>query len=372
MKLRKRIGKKGTTYSLDYYFGGKRHVESLGRIKKREAQSKMAERIKQIDDGIYSMVREYKKVLFFDVCDDYLRWESGNDKPSFKEHEQSIKKFKSYFGNLPLYSITRKGVEDYMLWRIKQPKPGGGTISKSTVNNEVSCLRRVINKAIEWEMAGKNPASRIQMFKIEEKERRGLSKDELERLIECSCEPLKPIIMIAYLTGMRRGEILTLPWRNVRFDSDLIILEHTKGGKYGKIDMGTDTKEILWMLKERQLKENLNGEYVFANKKGKPLDAAVRHWFEKAREKAEIKCSFHSLRHTSATDMLKNNKNVVVVQKVLRHSTLSMTLKYAHVTPDLTKDALESLSGKEVVKKWLNKAKAPDSLNGVPSKHIEK
>jgi len=337
MKIRKRKGKRGVVYLLDYRVNGYRRVESLGRITKREADLIMAQRQKEIAEGRFPIIKDYKRVLFFDTCDEFLEWSRAH-KRSYIRDEGLVKNLKSYFGNIPLYQITRRKAEEYQAWRINQRKKDGKPISPATVNREIAMLKRIINKAMEWGKASKNPISKIKMFP-EERKLRFLSQQELERLIECSPEALKPIVIVAVFTGMRRGEILNLKWSNIRWDLGLIYVEHTKTNKIREIPMAKVVKDILWQLKKKS-----KSEHAFVDREGKPLKTP-RHWFDKAVKDAGIKdCTFHTLRHTFASDLVKANVNLKVVQELLGHRDLSVTLRYAHLSPGVKEQAIRMLN----------------------------
>lgn len=356
MKIRKRQGKNRVTYYLDYRVNGFRKRESLGQVTRKKAELIMIQRQKEILEGKYSVIKDYKKILFFEVCSEFLQW-SGLHKRSFVRDGQFIKHLQSFFGNIPLYRITRKSTEDYMAWRSKQTKQGGKPISMSTINKEIACLKRIFNKAIEWGKARENPVSRIEMFRIEEKKPRFLSEEEFNKLMEFAPEPLKPIILVAVFTGMRRGEILNLIWKDIKFDLGLIYVVHTKGRKTREIPMAKVVKDLLWRLKKKS-----KSEHVFADRDGKPYKEAVRYWFDKAVRDSGIKdCSFHVLRHTFASNLVKCNVNLKIIQELLGHCNLNVTMKYAHISPGLKQQAVQMLNSDfRVGKKWAQKPISPN------------
>jgi len=365
MKIRKRPGKKGVTYYLDYRVNGFRKVESLGRVTKRQAELIMAQRQKEIAEGKFPVIKDYKKTSFFEICDEFLEWSRAH-KRSYIRDEGLVKNLKSYFGNILLYQITRRQAEEYQAWRVNQRKRNGRPISPATVNREIAVLKRIINKAIEWGKASANPVSRIKMFP-EEGKLRFLSNKELERLIECVPELLKPIIIIAVFTGMRRGEILNLKWANIRWDLGLLCVEHTKTNKIREIPMAKVVRDILWELKKKS-----TSEYVFTDRQGRRLKT-VRFWFDKAVKNAGLKdCTFHTLRHTFASDLVKANINLKVVQELLGHRDLGVTLRYAHLSPGAKEQAIQILNSElTVVKKWLKKPSSVESSKAISLEVLE-
>jgi len=80
------------------------------------------------------------------------------------------------------------------------------------------------------------------------------------------------------------------------------------------------------------------------DREGKPLKTP-RFWFDKAVKDAGIKdCTFHTLRHTFTSDLVKANVNLKVVQELLGHRDLSVTLRYAHLSPGAKEQAIQMLN----------------------------
>jgi hypothetical protein len=76
-------------------------MQSLGNISKHQAELVMAERQQEIVEGKYPIVKDYKKILFFEICAEFLQW-ARIHKLSFKRDEQFVKHLQSFFGNIPL------------------------------------------------------------------------------------------------------------------------------------------------------------------------------------------------------------------------------------------------------------------------------
>ena len=126
-------------------------------------------------------------------------------------------------------NITRADIERYRLRRKDE-------VSGSTVNREAGCLRAVFNKAILWGLLEKNPAQGIDMFP--ERPRVRFLREEEQRTLLEACKKsdqrlLYPIVALAMLTGLRRGELLALEWRHIDLQRKILMVEPAKGTNPG-------------------------------------------------------------------------------------------------------------------------------------------
>lgn len=136
-----------------------------------------------------------------------------------------VKHLTSEFGHYPLRSFTTKLLEHYQTERLNiGNKP-------ASVNRYVATIKHMFTKAVEWEMVEDSVLKKVRRVKmLEENNRRlrYLTKDECRTLVDACDEHLKPIVIMALYTGMRKGEILNLKWDNVDMRHGFILLEMTK------------------------------------------------------------------------------------------------------------------------------------------------
>ncbi len=199
----------------------------------------------------------------------------------------------------------------------------------------------MFNLAIKWGKASFNPVREVKFFKEGPWEMRILSRDEESLLLEAACDHLKPIIVAALNTGMRRGEIFRLTWDRVDFFNETITVVETKNGETRIIPMNQLLKETL-----QQLREKSKNRYVFCGKDGRLLKD-VRTAFEIAKKKAKIyPLRFHDLRHTFATRLIEKGVDLPTVKKILGHKSINMTMRYVHPVSEHIKWAVETLNSK--------------------------
>ena len=149
---------------------------------------------------------------------------------------------------------------------------------------------------------------------------------------------LKPIVICALQTGMRRGEIFNLKWENIDFELGYIELLKTKTGKARKIPISTSLREVLENIKPIS-------EYVFINPQTNKPYTDIHNSFGTVLEKANIQSfRFHDLRHTVATRLVEKGIDLVVVKEILGHSKIDTTMRYAHAVPKRKLEAIEVLN----------------------------
>lgn len=321
-----------------YRLRGKDKWESVGRvgqITKHVAQTILSERERQIRLGQLDMI-ETEIPTLNEFSKEYIEYVRDiKKKRSWTRDQELLDNLCKYLGNKKLSEIQAIDLEDYKAIRLKEVKP-------STINRALSCLRHLFNLAIKWKKHfSLNPLSQIDFFEEDNRIERILTVDEEEKLLANSPTYIKSVILFALNTAMRRGEILTLTWNNIDLQNRLITIEATnsKSKKKKRIFINTVVHKILL---EQKMKNN-GHVYVFSGSDGNQIKT-LRTAFENSCKRAGIiGLRFHDLRHTAATRMIESGANIVAVSKILGHSTLNMTMRYAH-PDDSIREALENLT----------------------------
>lgn len=213
-------------------------------------------------------------------------------------------------------------------------------VANATINRELMVLSSIINKCELW--GYDTPKIKISQFKLKERAENIKYLDSWEtaqKIIDHSAEHLKPIIYTALYTGMRKGNLLSLKWENIDFINNTINIKvkdkNKEGGKNLSIPMIQKLKDILLSIQRES-------EYVFTYN-GQPINDIKRSW-RTALKNANIPyTNFHTLRHTSATWLLKETGNIKLTQQILGHADIKTTAKYAHVLDQEKRQALENL-----------------------------
>ncbi len=153
---------------------------------------------------------------------------------------------------------------------------------------------------------------------------------------------------------MRRSEIFNLKWEQVDLSHGFILLDVTKNGERREIPINT-TLEYLF---KEMMQCYVKSEYVFTGKTGKPL-TDIKKGFHTALRKAGIHdFRFHDIRHTFASQLVMAGIDITSVKELLGHKSLTMTMRYSHLSPGHKRKAVHVLdrlmeeNKNDVLKKW--------------------
>ncbi|MDP8296838.1 MAG: site-specific integrase [Candidatus Orphnella occulta] len=342
------VFQRGNIYYIDYYASGKRVRETIGPNKKL-AEKILCKRLAAVTENKHLDIRKRKKIKFSEFADQYFELHSKPNKKSWKSDIANIKRLKSSFASRYLYDITTVNVEKYKIARADQ-------VSPATVNRELACLKHMFNKAIEWNKTDNNPVKKVKLFKENNKRTRYLEKEEIEKLLGNCSGYLKPIVIVALNTGMRKGEILSLKWHDIDFRHSIINLYETKNSEKREVPMNEMAKTALIKVRKQP-----NSPYVFCRANGEIIKDIRKTFFTTLKKSGIVNFRFHDLRHTFASQLVMCGIDLNTVRELMGHKTLDMTLRYSHLSPDHKKHAVDIL-GKNIVTIW---SQAP-ILNKLP------
>ncbi len=346
---------------IDFTCKGRRITRVIG-SSKREAEAAAAAIKTDLIREKYDLVRKRQDVLFETHADEFLELYSKQNKRSWARDEISLGHLKDFFRGKSLAEITPDAIEKYKLERRT------AKVSDATINRELACLKTMFSKAIEWDRTKLNPAARIKKFREANVQERILEADEMRRLLEAASPELRPILIVALNTGMRKGEILGLRWRDVDFVKAFILIEDSKSGRARKVPMNALVFDTLRGLKRV-------GEFVFpgmsSQGQAQPQGDVKTAFKSACRRAGIIGLRFHDLRHTAATKMIEAGVDLVTVSRILGHASIQMTMRYAHPTPENMRRAVEKLA--DVFKPRSQEVegipiKTADLVQSIPSK----
>lgn len=297
--------------------------ESCKTANKKEAEQLLIVRRKEAQEGLVP-APPIKPLALEELQHRYL---------DFVGHQRGIatKKihfahFKRVWGNPPIHALTVEVLDQYRGHR------RGEGMGAATINREMATLKHALSKAVDWKLLRKTlreDLTAIKKYQEPDGRLRYLSGPaEADRLVAACEDFLKPIVLTALHTGMRKEEILSLTWEAVDLTHGFIRLQQTKNGKARALPLN----ETLWGSFGR-LRTRQDVSFVFHDAHGRRYND-VRHAFDRACEAAGlIDFHFHDLRHTFASWLVMKGVPLATVSALLGHTSPTMTLRYAHLSP---------------------------------------
>lgn len=260
------------------------------------------------------------------------------------------------FGAIPLQWLTAAELNKaYAEWYERG-------LSRRSIVQQHLWIHRILAQAVREGHMRQNVARLADRPTYSQREMRFLTRDEVDRLLRVaeSEPPWKLLFVLALATGARRGELVALKWEDVDFSRASVVIQRslestrlygvreksTKSGKPRTIDL---PKGVLEFLRHHRLASascRLEPGYILPGPGGGPWDPQhVTQHFRHFRHLAKLKgVSFHSLRHTAASQMLELGISPKIVQERLGHASISITMDlYSHTTPALHKDAAQRI-----------------------------
>ena len=344
---------------------GKRQQWTERAMNKTAAKSRAAEMLAELADETPASIQG-RDMTFAQLADYYNdtylldpEYRDGRKIAGLRskyDYQKRLKPLREFFDRKRLRSITHGDLQRYRTYRLKVPvilgrntkgtgkkgKPREKPRSIATVHRELSLMRRILNVAVSNSWIVRNPfhlgESLIRPGEETPRERI-INREEEQRLLS-ACEGerqhLKAILICALDTGMRRGEIFSLTWSDIDFESGLITIRafNTKTMRERQIAM---TERLAIELE--CLTSNRTGELVFG------IKTHAQHSFDKAKKKAGLTdLRFHDLRHTHATRLVGAQMPLAEVGRVLGHTQPSTTFRYVNINADTARRAADLLN----------------------------
>ena len=331
MRKTKGLYKRGRIYWMCYKVDGKLYRESTGKTLQKDAEYVLSCRRKEIEEGKLLYVSN-GKCKFAELAKEYDTW--AKQQKGYRTKKFIIRQLVEEFGNLNVRDLNTMIVERYQTKHLGTRKP-------ATTNRMMACLKHMLTKAVDWEMASEETLKQVRnvrFLKENNKRLRFLDVNECKRLISCCSKHLKPIVITALNTGMRRGEILSLKWEQVDLKHGYISLRDTKSGEGRDIPINNTLERLF-----KEMPHSIESIYVFTGKDGDPYKGVKRSYNTALRNAEIYGATFHSLRHTFASQLIMAGVDLTSVQELLGHKSLNMTLRYAHLAPEHKTKAVKKL-----------------------------
>jgi integrase len=325
--------------------GGKQRQEMVGFSvsEARDADSKR--KVQKRENRIFDMLPD-SKITFNELTDWYLNLQSVKKLASFVRIKIAFKSFNKVFGDRIINTIKPIELEDFQEDREKLG------LAPGTIDLEMRTVKAMINKAFDNDMLSGRALKAFRKVKPKLKKgsnarKRILSFKEYPRLIDAASQPIKGMIIMAYFTGMRSGELMSLRWSHIDRETMFIRLpaKLTKEDKPKNIPINKHVKDVI----DSALRA-IQHDFVFTLK-GAPIryKQTILKIFRTACKHAEIPygrkipngITFHDIRRTVKTNMLSAGVDSVHRDLILGHSLRGMDVHYLVPPEDSLKQAID-------------------------------
>jgi integrase len=280
--------------------------------------------------GKLMLLKHGPRTTLLDFEKEYLDWcENNRSRESFEKAKHVLRLFREVVGNKTLESLKKKDLDDYVNFLLQNG------YAKTTVNLHLRTIKAAISKAVEWEYLKLHPFKGYKQLKVQQKPPRFLMPADVKKIEEVIDRPewLLTFRLLVY-TGMRRGELVNLFWKDVDLERELITVRRSKNYQSRVIPIHPD-------LKRELLKWYPAVGRVIPFSSKHHITHKLKEYFIKAGYK-ELRV--HDLRHTFASLMVMAGVDLKTVQELLGHTSYKTTEIYAHLAPQHLKEAIRKLS----------------------------
>ena len=277
------------------------------------------------DRGTYTNIHQAQKTTFGELIERYLREVTPLMRGAGADTIRLKAIMRRPIAKENMATLTSAKIAKYRDQRLQEIKP-------STVVRELAYFSSIINHARkEWGLNTPNPVLGVRKPAQPQGRNRVLSYEE-ERILLEACIPkanrniyTRPFVILAIETAMRRGEILSLHWEDINYQTRTAYLSLTKNGESRRVPLSTRAIETLQLLPR-----SIGGRVL-------PINfAALETNFKRARDRAGLTdLRIHYLRHTAATRLSEKLPNLLELSAVTGHKSLAMLKRYYHPNPEM-------------------------------------
>lgn len=290
--------------------------------------------------------QDKKKIPYFkDMAEKYLEWtEENKTRGGYDEKIRYRIHLKSEFADKRLDEIS-----SFDLKRLKTKLIKKG-LAPATQKHVLVVFREIFNKALVWDKSLnlQNPIKGMKLPNPKNNRLRFYTYEEVDKLL-LELKPYKQLHDLALLslrTGLRLKEMTGIKGQDLDFNNDIIHVLDPKNDEEGEVAyMTPDIKPLL------KAYDTPPQEYVFKDRNGNRIKQVSKSFLRivnKLRFNNNITdrrqiLTFHSLRHTFASWLALNGEDLKTIQELMRHKTITMTMKYAHLIPDKKREAVHNI-----------------------------
>jgi integrase len=357
---------KTDVYLYDFQLKGERHIGSTGKTRRREAEleeQRIRDEVRRAWEKRQAVVNAGPDITIEQACEKYWEEKKHDFVPAAgADAVRHLAWIVEHFGpGTKLSAIGDAEVVKMVAARRNEHIPNRKErkrICNTTVNTTATLpLRRVMNRAsLVWKVPLQIINWKERLLSTPDERVRELRADEEAVLFDSLDRGYEDLVKFSQIMGARRSECLTLEWTDVDWINNRVRLigkgSRGKGPKIVWVPMPPEIRELLYSIRNNHPAKVFtyvasftstlrNGEVIMRGQRYPITKYSLRREFDAKRVKAGLSdFRFHDMRHTAATRLLRQTGNLKMVQKLLRHSDIGTTAKYAHVFDDDLAEAM--------------------------------
>lgn len=334
-----------------------------------DARKKLREILRQIDDNLFvdtgkMTLRQFLKKWFKDYCEVNLAQTTRDSYRTIIE-----KHLIPILGDHQLVRLQPLHLQEYYSYALAKGRANGkGSLSPKTVHSHHRVLHRALETAIKWQLVSRNIADAVEPPKLEQFEAEIYGEEEIGKLLKVSRgTALYVPVLLALATGLRRGELLGLRWKDVDIKNNVIAINQSllstseglqfKAPKTKKSRRTITVPETVMIELEKHKKQQIKEKFalgdayakndlVICREDGTPWHPGTfSHHYQNMLSKNKLMpIRFHDLRHTHASLLLQQGVHPKIVSERLGHSQIGITLDiYSHILPGIREQVAQDL-----------------------------
>jgi len=342
----------------------------VGSLKSLRSESSAWERVRQLGLGarnsfprptnVAGLIKHFSEKELMDHAPE----EDGRAHSTCRNYRGYLKKWiEPEFGEDAIEEIDAVTVEQWLREIRLEPSkkfPTGKAAARGTKKKIRDLMHQLFNHAIRYKWLDHNPISMVRQSGKREHQPAVLEVSELVALLQRLELRERILVFLDFGLGARRGELMGLRWNDIDFKGEKIFISRSIVNQHvGKVKTEASEKALpvsrsllsdlnLWRQNTPYAKDT---DYVFASpfKKGAQpywLGRIMQYWIKPAAKRAGItkNISWHTLRHTYASLLQSHSEDPKVVQELLRHASISVTMNvYAQAVTDKKRAAQNSV-----------------------------
>jgi len=343
-KRKSRTGKGYTWRAVIPLPGKKRLCKSFNL--KETAKEWIKETEYKLKYGSFDFQKHKTTHTFKDLVDRFIADGMLEHYRSKRDAIRHLDYFCKRFGPWPVTNLSSDMISDERKLLVTTPMANGKLRANATINRYTATLSAIFSYActnLDWMI--ENPCIRLIKLKEPPARNRQLTPHEMTGLLKEAKKSrnsyLYCFILMGFVTGARRGEILSLKWENVDLNRGCAHIPESKNGSARTVPLPPLVVEELKKIHERR---NPAKRYVFASKRTFGIMDIKKSWYKALKEAGITDMRFHDIRHHYATEISKKGASAIALKTGMGHRTLQMVVRYTHPEAEMTRKFGEEIA----------------------------